>query len=91
MKYSRSYRWFLKVFSWLFQKRIDKYVAWRNYEIGFSGFGTSSFDEKPEFEKPWLPAWMKKEINKEMNSWQQAKKDAFKYAYKEALGEDLPT
>lgn len=60
----RKENWVVRFLFWLFKNRVYRYVAWRNYQIGFSGCGTTLMDKEPEFEKPWLPYPLRMKLDK---------------------------
>lgn len=77
-----------KLFTKLFHNRIQKYVSWESYEIGFTGNGPTAFDIKPKFNKPKLPKFIESKIKAESKTIADMRKYAFKQSCIDVLGED---
>ena len=73
----------------IFADRIKKYVAWKNYETGFSGVGTTALDIQPPFDKPWLPVFISNAIDRESEAWAKIKHETFRQSFLEVTGEDI--
>jgi hypothetical protein len=74
------------------RKKVEKYLTWLNYQMGFSGMGTTLLDIKPDFEMPDdLPEEVKKyliEYGKEYakfkwDCWCESAKDVDDFAIPE--------
>jgi hypothetical protein len=73
---------------WLLSKRIEQYIVWARYEIGFTGYGVTTLDAKPAFNKPWLPKWMRNDIAR-LAEWEaRQRRNAWKDAIRDVLGEE---
>jgi hypothetical protein len=44
------------------EAKVIQYVAWLNYQMGFSGVGTTALDQKPDFDMPELPENIKQTL-----------------------------
>ena len=53
------------VLAFVFHRRLEKYLAWVEYEVGSSGVGTTPMDKMPSFPKPWLPKRVRRGIQRE--------------------------
>ena len=73
----------------IFAARINKYVAWKNYETGFSGVGTTGLDRKPEFDTPWLPKFISNELDRASKEWARIKQETFRQSVLEVTGENI--
>jgi hypothetical protein len=75
---------------WVFRKRVKKYAAWCNYEMGFSGMGSpTALDTPPKFEKPWLPGFVKKVLDADAKTWAKHKQECFAKAVFDVTGESI--
>jgi len=85
-------KWFWRLYDrfwiWLLHDRIMLYIQWKEYEIGFSGRGTTALDVQPDQLKPYLPWFIRNRIDKEVKIWAKAKSDAFRQACIDVLDED---
>ena len=68
-------------------EKIRKYVAWLDYETGFSGRGTTLLDKQPDCEKPSdIPEEIKSDLELARKEWAMHKQQCFKDAMLEVLG-----
>jgi len=68
---------------------LHQYVAWMNYEIGFTGNGTSLLDIKPEFDKPVLPEELVLALSDVFNAESEFRRKAWRDSVLEVTGEDI--
>ena len=67
---------------------VRRYYAWKRYEFGFSGHGTSVLDTPPGIPKPWLPNVIKEYLDFMAKVEAEIHKNAWRQACIETLGED---
>lgn len=68
---------------------LAKYWAWKNYEIGFSGVGTTALDVRPGFLKPKLPDDLELAIDEWFDEEALFRQRAFRKAVLDVTGEDI--
>lgn len=72
------------------QEKVNQYVAWLNYQIGFSGVGTTALDTPPDFPMPTnLPEEIKEELIKGGKQYAEYKWKCWEQTMRERLGEEV--
>lgn len=72
----------------LFYGRLDRYLAWSRYEVGFTGCGPTALDKKPDFPKPWMPGWVVRPVQRMQDLDRKVRQEAWRQTILEVLGED---
>jgi hypothetical protein len=80
--------WF-RFWKWVFKRRVQQYIEWMDYEVGFTGVGTTALDRPPDFEKPWLPQFMSNKIEADSKVWAAFKQECFQKAMFDVLSEEV--
>jgi hypothetical protein len=72
------------------EEKVNQYVAWLDYQIGFTGVGTTGLDQKPKFEKPNdIPDDVKNALIEAGKEYAKFKYDCFRESVKETIDEEI--
>lgn len=72
------------------EKKLAPYMAWKNYECGFTGRGPTAFDTKPDFPKPEFDDEnLQQALDGFWKEEQEFRSKAFRDAVLEVTGEDI--